>query len=239
MLHVDADELYDLSEAGRILRADPYRIRRWARTGGAPLVPRPRGRFALPRAWVDAAGGQSGSDPDALLGYWRERLAPPSVHARRTVRDLGELRLEPLLDAEEAGRRLHADLLRLRRLTAEGVLPALRIDGVPRYDALLVTRLAEGDEAGAAARREEVQEAARFEYATDLAAGATPPAPPPAPAPAEAVAAAPRAWHLPDDIASIESMPASADEEPAEAEPPSGDSRLIRTEGFETVDEDE
>ena len=238
MLHVDADELYDLSEAGRILRADPVRIRRWARTGAAPLVPRSEGGAALPRAWVDAAGGRSGSDPEALLGYWRERLAPPSTHARRTLRDVTQLKVKALRTAEETARRLHADTARIRRLCAEGVLPSLRVDGEIRYDEVLVDLVARGDEAGAAARRLELVEAARFEYATDLTVGAVPPATRATPAPAEAVAAAPRAWHLPDDIAALDSLPSKeqAQGEPEEA-PPDG-SRLIRTEGFETVDED-
>ena len=238
MLHVDADELYDLSEAGRILRADPARIRRWARTGAAPLVPRPGGAAELPRAWVDAAGGRSGSDPDALLGYWRERLAPPSAHARRALRDLARLEISPLLTAEEAGRRLYADAARIRRLGAEGVLPGLTVDGEVRFDEVLVDLITQGDEAGAAARRLEIADAARFEYATQLADGAAPPPTEAPPAPAEAVAAAPRAWHLPDDIAAIGSPPAQEEKaEPSEA-PPDG-SRLIRTEGFETVDEED
>ena len=240
MLHVDADELYDLSEAGRILRADPVRIRRWARIGAAPLVPRPEGGPALPRAWVDAESGESGSDPAALLRYWCERLAPPSGHARRVLRDVTQLTLKSLLTAEETARRLHADAHRVRRLRAEGTLPGLKVDGAMRYDEALVSCLAEGDEAGAEVRRREIAEAARFEYATDLTVGAAPPPTQAPPAPPEAVAAAPRAWHLPDDIAALDSLPpGEAAESPAEeAEAPPEDSRLIRTEGFETVDED-
>lgn len=244
MLHVDADELYDLSEAGRILRVDPVRIRRWARTGKAPLVPRPQGGTALPRAWVDAETGLSPSDPEALLRFWRERLAPPAPHARRALRDVTQLTTRRLLSVEEASRGLHADAARIRRLDAEGVLPGLRVDGETRYDEALVALVAAGDEAGAEARRQDVADQARFEYVTDLTGGAAPPATQAPPAPAAAVAAAPRAWHLPEDIAAIESAPEedpaeaeSVESEPVTSEPVTG-SRLIRTEGFETVDED-
>jgi hypothetical protein len=238
MLHVDADELYDLSEAARILRADPVRIRRWARTGAAPLVPRPTGDFALPRAWVDATAGRTGSDPEALLGFWRERLAPPSAHARRVLRDATQLTVKPLLTQEETARRLRADAARLGRLSAQGVLPGLRVDGETCFDEVLVTRLAEGDVPGAELRRREVAQAARFEYATDLTVGAVPPATQAPPAPPQAVAAAPRAWHLPDEIADLDGLPRPEPQPEGEAKPPPDGSRLIRAEGFETLDEE-
>ena len=51
---------------------------------------------------------------------------------------------------------------------------------------------------------------------------------------------APRAWHLPDDIAALDGLPRPEPEpQPeGEAKPPPDGSRLIRAEGFETVDEE-
>ena len=225
-----------------MLRADPARIQRWARRRLAPLVRRPEGP-ALPRVWVDAACGRSPSDPASLLGYWLERLAPPPPEARRAARDAGRLPTDEdvLLTPEVAARRLYADVARVSRYEAEGTLPALRLDGATRYDAALVGMVADGEAAAAAARREEVEAWSRFEYVTGLAEGVTPPPTDAPPAPAKAVSAAPRAWHLPDDIADmgvppeVEALPEGEAE--TEGPPPDG-SRLIRTEGFETEDED-
>jgi hypothetical protein len=251
MLHVDADELYDLSVAARMLRIDPVRIRRWARQGRMPLIQGPDGP-ALPRAWVDAETGASAADPDGLLRYWLERTAPPPPEARRTLRDRSRLPVDPLLAAGEAARRVYADPVRLERLDADGTLPALRVDGESHYDPALTDLVAAGDaeEGPAAARREEVQAWARFEYATDLDAGASPPPTQTRPIPDEVAATAPRAWSIPEDVAAMdgldaEALPETTGPEAVESpetegapEPEPDGSRLIRTEGFETEDED-
>ena len=146
---------------------------------------------------------------------------------------------------------LHDSLMaRLDRLATDGTLPALRVDGETRYDEVLVELVAEAPETqGAQTRRAMVLDWTRYEYATDLDQGAAPPPTATKPAPKEATAAAPHAWRMPDDLAeeldtlpplpaetgSVEEVPAEADETTDEKP---DDSRLIRTDGFETVDED-
>jgi len=141
MLPLDAAELYDLSEAARLLWVGPERIRRWIRLGRVPATRRETG-LHLPRAWVDAACGQEATDEGAVRRYWLERLAPPRRAAGRPLRDRSKLETESLLTTAEAARRVFADEVRLERLAAEGALPALRLDGDTRYDETLVDLLA-------------------------------------------------------------------------------------------------
>lgn len=255
MLPLDAAELYDLSEAARLLWVGPGRIRRWIRIGKVPAVRR-QAVWHLPRAWVDAACGREATDEEAVRRYWLERLAPPSREAARPLKDRTHLEAEALLTAGEVAPRVFADEARLARLAGDGTLPALRVDGATRYDAALVDLVAEAPETqGAETRRALVLAWARYEYATDLDRGAAPPPTATKAAPKEVTAAAPRAWRLPDDLRedladlppleagteAAEAPPAA--EEPAETADASTDestdgSRLIRADGFETVDED-
>lgn len=157
------------------------------------------------------------------------------------MRDRARLPASGLLGARDAAHRILADEARLRRMDADGTLPALSLDGERRYDEDLVSLLArEGldDEAARTtdARREEVRDWARFEYVTDLDAGATAPPTQARAAPAEAVAVAPHAWHLPEEIAAVEGPP--PDEDTQTTDTPGEGARLIRAEGFEVEDED-
>ncbi len=235
MLPLDATELYDLPEAGRLLFADPARLRRWARQQRVPLYRGPGGD-ALPRAWVDAETGRTPTDADGLRRYWLERLAPPSPEAQRAQEDRERLPSERLLGESEAARSLFADAARLRRMAKEGSLPPLLVDGRVTYDGDLVQLAAEG--ASLEARRAEVAAWGRFAYVTGLHAGAEPPPAIAKPAPAEAVAVAPHAWRIPKDVAEIhapeiQALPASTPEE----DPPAK-GRLLEADGFETIDED-
>jgi len=226
MVPRDDAEPYTLPEAGRLLRTSPARLRRQGRAGRIPLLRGAQGE-GVPRAWADAAGGRTATDEEALRCYWLERLAPPSVDARRPLRDRACLPAESLLEEGEVAARLRADASRLRRLDADGTLPALRVDGALRYDALLVDLLARAGEdekaaSGAERRRAEVRAWALFEYRTSPAGGLAP-APPEAPAaPANALAAAPRAWSVPSDL----------------GPPPPPDGEIAAADGFEVVPED-
>ncbi|MHC5011188.1 MAG: hypothetical protein ACYTG6_09590 [Planctomycetota bacterium] len=239
MLHLDAGDLYDLSEAGRLLFADPERLRRWIRQHRIPGT-EVDGELALPAAWVDAAAGRSPSDAETLKRYWLDRLAPAAPEARRPRKDTDALGDARLLTEDEAGRALFADPVRLRRLGTEGVLPSLLVDGRPRYDARLVQDMAEASEgretpAAVAQRRDIVRHLSRYEYVSDLETDAPVRAVPTPPAKEEAVAAAPRAWSIPSDIRALASEPIA---EEGETDGDESGSRLIRTEGFETADED-
>ena len=182
---MDATEFYDLPAAARLLWADSVRLARLAATRAVPAA-RMDGAWKLPRAWVDAEAGLLPGDADALRSSWLERLAPPSLAARRTVRNRSRLPAEHLLTAEETGRALLCDRTRLARLDADGTLAALVVDGAPHFDAELVAALAAGpDDAAAvhrsAPRRALVVEWARAEYATSDPRADAPKAPPPRP----------------------------------------------------------
>jgi len=241
MLQLDDIQLYDLSEAGSRLFSDPRRLARLARSRRVPSA-EVDGVLGLPVAWVEAESGQSGADPQSLASYWLGRLAPPSAGARRPRRDLECLPKNEWLEAGEATRRLFATPAALKRLEDEGRLPALRIEGCVRYDALLVDLLARSDEDPArgpaiAARRAEVRAWARYEYAR--------PKHPPAAVPQEAQGApappaapttpAPGAFQIPSDLGLSQIEPLSPEVEAPAAPPPS---RLIQAEGYESVDED-
>lgn len=229
MLHLDATQLYDLSEAGRLLHKDPARLAREARLRRIPAA-RVGEQVGLPAPWVEAEAGLSPSDPGALCLYWLERLAPPSREARRPLRARGRLPVEDLLEPDEAARRICASAAALRRLDEAGTLPSLRLDGEPRYDALLTDLVAcedESTDAGlrAEARRAELLAWSRYEYATEPDAPATPAA---LPAQDEAREAVPAAYEIPADLGLDE----------IEGEPQAGPSTLIEADGFETIDED-
>jgi hypothetical protein len=249
MLPLDASELYDLSEAARLLWVGPGRIRRWIRIGRVPAVRR-RAVWHLPRAWVDAACGKEAVDEEAVRRYWLGRLAPAAREAGRPQKDRSHLEAEALLTPSEAARRVFADEARLVRLAADGTLPALRVDGETRYDLTLADLVADAPETqGAETRRAMVLDWTRYEYATDLDRGAAPPPTATTAAPKEATDVAPHAWRMPDDLkedladlppleagSNIEETATEEGTEPSE-EKPDG-SRLIRADGFETVDED-
>jgi len=267
MLHLDDVQLYDLSEAGALLFSDPARLTRLARLRRVPsaLV---EADLGLPSPWVEAESGRSGADPESLRGYWLERLAPPAPDVRRPRRDLARLPAESLLTADEAAARLYATAQALQRLTQDGTLPALRVEGAVRYDAALVDLVAradDGDEDGeaasaaAGARRAEVRSWARFEYD-----GSTPepPAASPAGAPRFEFPAAvrgakggsnfgesgspdpdppaPGAWQIPDDLG-VQGIAPLEETGPGEAGQPEEakpPSTLIDVDGFDTIDED-
>lgn len=232
MLQADAVQLYDLSEAGRLLYRDPVRLAREARLRQVPAA-RAERQLGLPVPWVEAESGRSAADPEALRIYWLGRLAPPSPDARRPQRDRARLPVEDLLEPEEAARRIFATPAALRRLDADGTLPSLRVDDRPLYDAVLTGMVASEGAAGrdeTEARRAEVLEWARFEYhetaeeeplapAFDALRTAEPGGPPPA----ASDDPTPGAYEIPSDLL-------------ADIEPPP--SRLIEADGFETVDED-
>ncbi len=230
---MDADQLYDLPRAGRLLLESPGRLRRLALTRRIPWTTAD-GRMRVPRAWVDAQAGRAPADGEALRLYWNERLAPASRTAGRSVRDRTRLPADRLLPAEEAARRIAADRVRLAGLDARGVLPALRVDGETVYDADLVDLLAREDEpAGDDAkertdvRRAEVAGWSRWEYVTDLDRGRAPPPAATRPAPKEVAGAAPRAWTLPDDLAPR-----------PEPEPDAPPRRILEADGFEVVEDE-
>jgi hypothetical protein len=231
MLQLDATQLYDLSEAGRLLCRDPVRLAREAKLRQIPSA-RVERRVGLPIPWVDAEAGESASDPESLRTYWLARLEPPSPDARRPLRDRARLPAADLLEPAETAAAIFATPAALRRLSAEGTLPALRVDGRACYDAELIALFAAGDSA-AEARRSEVAGWARFEYATD--ATSAPPAPPreadrPTAAettgPVDDPGPGPGAYEIPADLdlEGIDPMPQGP--------------RLIEAEGFETVDEE-
>lgn len=243
MRTVDAAPFYDLPEAGPLLWADPVRLARDAAQGRIPALRTPEG-WALPRAWVDAEAGVEPADADALKTYWLTRLAPPSRDARRALRSRARLPAERLLSAAEAAQRLCCDAARLERLNADGTLPALRVDGAPQYDALLVEALVaeerEGPAGGAAAalRRAAVLTWAQAEYTTSDPYAAPPAVSSTAAASTAAAGTAPdapKAYALPSDLASAPDD-AGPVEPPLPARPPS---EVARAEGFTTVDEDE
>ena len=237
MLTVDASQFYDLPKAARLLWADPARLAREAALRAAPAA-RHEGAWVLPNPWVEAESGREPADADALKAFWLERLAPPSFAARRTLRPRSRLPAERLLSPDEAARALFCDPARLDRLDADGTLPALRIDGSPRFDADLIEALvaeeSDGPSGGAtsAARRALVLEWARAEYTT--AEGSLPRADPTLPLrrsedlrpPRPPHSDAPKAYELPPDLA----PPAP----PSRTRP----SDLSKADGFETVDED-
>ena len=240
MLHLDDVQLYVLSEAGPLLFKDPVRLTREARLRAIPAA-QVGADLGLPAPWVDAEAGLSDADPISLAGYWLQRLAPPLREARRPVRTPDRLPQSTWLTAEEAASRLFATPPALERLDRDGTLPSLRIDGQIRYDATLVELVAAQDDdaaarARAAARRAEIRELARFEYAAAAPARPVPPStPPPASAPTTAKPSpeAPRAYELPADLGFTAG--GAADEDPGAWPPPS---TLLDVEGFETLDED-
>lgn len=240
MLQLDAVQLYDLSEAGRLLFRDPLRLRREARRLEIPSACAEQ-QLGLPAPWVEAESGASPADPEALKIYWLARLAPPSPDARRPLRARTRLPAETLLDAEEAAQRIFATPDALRRMDVEGVLPSLRVDGAVRYDAELTDLVARDDEgaevrSAADARRGEILAWARFEYETaveekppvqedstpDFDAVRTPA--PEANTEVHASEDAPAAYEIPTDLlGEIDTLPPS---------------RLIDVDGFDTIDED-
>lgn len=230
---LDDTQLYDLSEASRLLFRDPAWLARGCRTGRIPWQSRD-GRILLPAPWVEAEAGRSDSDPEALRVYWAERFAPPPPDAARPLRPLDALPTSDTVPEAEAARRLHADVVRLRSLAARGVLPALRIDGESRYDADLLEHVSDGpvaDDAASDARREAVAGWAQFEYASSLASA--PPAATRA-APPAVQRSAPGAWRLPEDLTAPEEATPGSPEVP-----PRDSDGLIEAEGYETVDEDD
>ncbi len=250
MLKSDAIDLFDLSEAGRLLFRDPVRLAREARLRQIPAT-WIGDRLAFPVAWVEAEAGVSAVDPAALRSYWLERLAPPSPGAHRARRERERLPAEVLLTAAEAARRVCADPRALRRLDTDGTLPSLRVDGVPHYDEVLtelVTRHGDGEDVEDAlrARQAEVRGWTRFEYATVARQAGdgtvaqdqsiTEPRFAESPSSGTPVSTRPRtddaaAFEIPSDLGldAIEPLP------PEDAPPPS---RLIEADGFDVVDED-
>ncbi len=233
MLQLDAVQLYDLSEAGRLLYRDPARLAREARRQHIPSA-RVEQEIGLPAPWVDAERGAGPADPEALRVYWLGRLAPPSPDARRPSRARDRLPAESLLEPEEAARRVFATPAALLRMDTEGTLPSLRVDGRVLYDEQL-TDLVADDHADAAARRAEVLAWARFEYETQVEA---PVAPPPAFEPVRQPTSTEPGHAAPEAAVTEPTDAPAAYEIPADLlgdEPPS---RLIDVDGFETIDED-
>lgn len=169
MYQLDDVQLYDLSEAGRLLYRDPVRLTRQARHRRIPSVLGPEG-LGLPAPWVEAQAGTRPEDPEALRRQWLERLAPPSPDAARAAQPLSALPIHEVLTPEEAAARLMASPAALQRMDEDGHIPSLRVDGVRRYDAVFITWLsveANGDEVDPVAidtRRAELRVWARFQY---------------------------------------------------------------------------
>lgn len=233
MRTVDAAPFYDLPEAGRLLWADPARLTREAVLRSLPAA-RTADGWALPKAWVDAQAGLEPADAEALKTYWLTRLAPPSLAARKAVRPRHRLPAPALLSADETARRLFCDRPRLERLSAEGTLPALRVDDQVVFDAALVEALVAEEALGpaggpaASARRAQVLPWTQADYTTDDALGL------PARAPVREGLPPPGAYRLPDDLVER----AAPEGAPASAPRPTRSTDLSRAEGFETVDED-
>jgi hypothetical protein len=232
MLKVDAIDLYDLSEAGRLLFRDPARLAREARLRKIPST-RVGGVLALPAPWVDAESGKVPVDAESLRDYWLTRLAPPSPDGHRAKRERDRLPEVTLIGRAEAARRLFVDAKGLVRLATDQTVPAVRVDGEPMYDEALVdlvARASGGEELSAEleARQTLVLAWARFDYVTEVELPTNrvaeilpdePAAPPPTPAPG--------AFEIPadlglDEIAPMEDAP----------------STLADADGFRTVDED-
>lgn len=231
---MDAIDLFDLSEAGRLLLRDPVRLAREARLRRVPST-RVEGTLAFPRPWVEAEAGIAPVDAESLRDYWLTRLAPPSPGGHRARRERDRLPAEDLLVPAEAARRVLCDDVALERLAVDQTLPPLRIDGEVRYDAALVDLVAR-DAAG-----EDVEDAlrerwaavvgwARFDYATEVelpqnrVASVLPKDAPEAKTeatPTTADASVPKAFEIPSDLADLP--------------PPS---TLADADGFDTVDED-
>lgn len=240
MLKSDAIDLFDLSEAGRLLFRDPVRLAREARQRRVPAT-WIGDRLAFPVAWVEAEAGVSAMDPEALRTYWLERLAPASPDARRAVRERERLPATSLLTAAEAARRVCADARALRRLDLEGTLPSIRVDGVPHYDEELTALVAQegaGEDVDDAlrARTAAVRGWARFEYATVARrqGDRTVPLEPRFSTDPEATASPPeaaRAFEIPSDLG-LDAIDPLAPDAP---EPPP---RIIEADGFDVVDED-
>ncbi|MDJ0975600.1 MAG: hypothetical protein QNJ98_14150 [Planctomycetota bacterium] len=240
MLKSDAIDLFDLSEAGRLLFRDPVRLAREARLRRVPAT-WIGDALAFPVAWVEAEAGVSAVDPEALRSYWLERLAPPSPDARRAVRERERLPATALLPAAEAARRIFADPRALRRLDQDGTLPSVRVDGVPHYDEVLtalVAKRGEGEDVDDAlrARTAQVRDWARFEYATVARreGDRTVPVEPRFGSGTPAASDAPsevRAFEIPSDLGldTIAPLPPESDEPPP---------RIIEADGFDVVDED-
>lgn len=255
MRHLDATELYDLSEAGKALLRDPARLRREIRLGRIPAVWLPDGAeaasWALPVAWVDAESGESALDPEALRTYWLERFQPPSAAGARPAKAREAVEGRALLPREEAARRLFCDAKALLRLERDGTLVTLRIEDEVRHDEALVDALAGEavDPATLDAMRAELKELARFDYVqADDAAPVSVPWRKPDPKPADAQAprsrpeaAAPRAYQIPDALfeAGEAAEGGSAETEPTRREgPPQGDG-LIQADGYDVIDEED
>ena len=248
MFKLDAIELLDLSEAGALLLRDPARLEREIRLGRVPAA-RVAGQVAIPVPWAESAAGIAPTDEPSVRTYWLGRLAPPSATGHRPLRERKRLEAGELLDGEEAARRLfaHADVL--PRLMAEGTLPALKVDGTLRFDAVLVDLLAragDGEDVATelAERHARISDQARFDYETGERSDVTPQiqseptdagatVPPasgdpdavrvPRPAPISTTSSdEPKAYELPEDLL-------------AGIDPPS---TLIEADGFETIDED-
>lgn len=217
MHHLDDVQLYDLSEAGRLLYRDPVRLIREARHRRVPSarIPSegPEG-LGFPAAWVDAMAGTRAEDPEALREKWLARLAPPSPDAHRAARSREDLPVDTLLTPDEAARHLCASVAALQRLDEAGVVPSLRVDGARHYDAEIIEALARRaagesvDEESLAARHAQLRSWIRFEY---------------------------RSAEAPTADAAEEPATTESEETPTPPKP----SRLIRAEGFETVDDDE
>ena len=203
MYHLDDVQLYDLSQASRLLYRDPVRLAREARLRRIPSTRVPGGALGLPTAWVDAEAGTRPQDPAALCRVWLQRLAPPSPDAHRATKPRDDLPVSDLLSADDAARRLFASPAALARMDRDAIAPSLRVDGRRCYDATLIDMLAQRGQGGIVdavalqARREQVLAWTRYEYRT---------------------------------------APAPADPRPGSPRPESP--RLMRVQGFETVDEE-
>jgi hypothetical protein len=241
MFKLDAIDLLDLSEAGALLLRDPARLRREIRLGRVPAA-RVAGQVAIPLPWAESAAGIAPTDEPSVRTYWLARLAPPSATGHRPLRERGHLEVGELLDADEVARRLCAHPAVLPRLMTEGTLPALKIDGTLRFDAVLVDLLAragDGEDVAAALaeRHALISDQARFDYETGEGSAATPSVErPPArslldESPPEGALRVPRPTALPDTAKAYE-LPADL---LSGIEPPS---TLIEADGFETIDED-
>jgi hypothetical protein len=221
MLHLDAVELHELPEASELLLSDPVRLEREARRGKIPSA-RVGGALGLPAPWVRAAAGIDPVDEPSTREFWLARLAPPPRTSHRTRRARSDLPAGSLLDGAEAGRRLLADEPRLARWDGDGTLPALLVDGEVRYDEVLVEALAAGTDDPA--RRAEVLRWARFEYVSRLDDE---------PSAAARAEPSPAAFAIPADLLQGTPLP----DGPAGAPTPPA-RRLLRSEGFESIDED-